>query len=150
MPGTSDPGRSDVSYKVAVDEFIREKQEVMSGVDQLSLDDSVCSPEHTRSLYRLFTSIKTLTAKEDMLHTLKYGLNYLYGPCVFHNIYLNRYYKTSLVADLAQYVPSCYRSGVFVSFIFHIYTVGGIFLCGTLLFYFFIFLFCLLTTELNL
>lgn len=71
VPRTSDPDRSDASYKEAVDGFIREKQEVTSGVDQLRLDDSACSPEHTLSLHRLFSSIKTLTAKEDMLHTLR-------------------------------------------------------------------------------
>ncbi|KAI7814232.1 cytoplasmic tRNA 2-thiolation protein 2 [Triplophysa rosa] len=89
VPRTSDPDRSDASYKEAVDEFIREKQEVTSGVDQLGLDDSACSPEHTLSLHRLFSSIQTLTAKEDMLHTLRQHL-------ILHTARVNGYSKVMM------------------------------------------------------
>ncbi|KAL0188059.1 hypothetical protein M9458_015158, partial [Cirrhinus mrigala] len=75
VPGTSDPDLSNPSYKQAVDQYIKEKQKlteenVASGVAQLSIEDSAHSPEHKLALERLFSSLKTLTAKEDMLQTL--------------------------------------------------------------------------------
>lgn len=76
VPGTSDPDPSNPGYKQAVDQYIKEKQtlteeNVASAVAQLSLEDS---PEHKLALERLFSSLKTLTAKEDMLQTLRLHL----------------------------------------------------------------------------
>uniref|UniRef100_A0A673G962 Cytoplasmic tRNA 2-thiolation protein 2 n=1 Tax=Sinocyclocheilus rhinocerous TaxID=307959 RepID=A0A673G962_9TELE len=76
VPGTSDPDPSNPSYKQAVDQYIKEKQtlteeNVASAVAQLSIEDSAYSPEHKLALERLFSSMKTLTAKEDMLQTLR-------------------------------------------------------------------------------
>ncbi|XP_016101355.1 cytoplasmic tRNA 2-thiolation protein 2-like [Sinocyclocheilus grahami] len=75
VPGTSDPDPSNPSYKQAVDQYIKEKQtlteeNVASAVAQLSIADSAYSPERKLALERLFSSMKTLTAKEDMLQTL--------------------------------------------------------------------------------
>uniref|UniRef100_A0A671LFE3 Cytoplasmic tRNA 2-thiolation protein 2 n=1 Tax=Sinocyclocheilus anshuiensis TaxID=1608454 RepID=A0A671LFE3_9TELE len=76
VPGTSDPDPSNPSYKQAVDQYIKEKQtlteeNVASAVAQLNIEDSAYSPEHKLALERLFSSMKTLTAKEDMLQTLR-------------------------------------------------------------------------------
>uniref|UniRef100_A0A672MFF2 Cytoplasmic tRNA 2-thiolation protein 2-like n=1 Tax=Sinocyclocheilus grahami TaxID=75366 RepID=A0A672MFF2_SINGR len=76
VPGTSDPDPSNPSYKQAVDQYIKEKQtlteeNVASAVAQLSIADSAYSPERKLALERLFSSMKTLTAKEDMLQTLR-------------------------------------------------------------------------------
>lgn len=65
------------SYKAAVDQHIR--TEVTRGhgelaadaVSRLSLQASTCKPEHKVALEELFSSLKTLTAKQDMLHTLR-------------------------------------------------------------------------------
>ncbi|KTG37432.1 hypothetical protein cypCar_00028214 [Cyprinus carpio] len=72
VPGPSDPDPSNPSYKQAVDQYIKEKQtlteeSVASAVAQLSIEDSAYLPEHKLALERLFSSLKTLTAKEDML-----------------------------------------------------------------------------------
>ncbi|KAI2662264.1 Cytoplasmic tRNA 2-thiolation protein 2 [Labeo rohita] len=79
VPGTSDPDPSNPSYKQAVDQYIKEKQtltdeNVASAVAKLSIEDSSYSPEHKLALERLFSSLKTLTAKEDMLQTLRQHL----------------------------------------------------------------------------
>uniref|UniRef100_A0A8C1YYZ4 Cytoplasmic tRNA 2-thiolation protein 2 n=1 Tax=Cyprinus carpio TaxID=7962 RepID=A0A8C1YYZ4_CYPCA len=79
VPGTSDPDPSNLSYKQAVDQYVKEKQtlteeNVASAVAQLSMGDSAYSPEHKLALERLFSSLKTLTAKEDMLQTLRQHL----------------------------------------------------------------------------
>ncbi|XP_067256340.1 cytoplasmic tRNA 2-thiolation protein 2 isoform X1 [Chanodichthys erythropterus] len=79
VPGTSDPDSSNPSYKQAVDQYIKEKQklteeEAASAVAQLRIEESVCSPEHKLALERLFSSLNTLTAKEDMLQTLRQHL----------------------------------------------------------------------------
>lgn len=76
VPGTSDPDSSNPSYKQAVDQYIKEKQklteeEAASAVAQLRIEESVCSPEHKLALERLFSSLNTLTAKEDMLQILR-------------------------------------------------------------------------------
>uniref|UniRef100_A0A8C1LAB7 Cytoplasmic tRNA 2-thiolation protein 2 n=1 Tax=Cyprinus carpio TaxID=7962 RepID=A0A8C1LAB7_CYPCA len=79
VPGTSDPDPSNLSYKQAVDQYVKEKQtlteeNVASAVAQLSIGDSVYSHKHKLALERLFSSLKTLTAKEDMLQTLRQHL----------------------------------------------------------------------------
>nr|XP_055072554.1 cytoplasmic tRNA 2-thiolation protein 2 [Misgurnus anguillicaudatus] len=93
MPVTSDPERFDPSYKEAVDQYIREKRQVteasVSAVSQLSIEEFICSPEHTESLQRLFSSIKTLTAKEDMLQTLRQHL-------ILHTARANDYSKVMM------------------------------------------------------
>lgn len=76
MPGTSDPDPFNPSYKQAVDQYIKEKQTltedyVASAVAQLSIEDCAYSLKHMLALKRLFSSLKTLTAKEDMLRTLR-------------------------------------------------------------------------------
>ncbi|XP_067308043.1 cytoplasmic tRNA 2-thiolation protein 2 [Pseudorasbora parva] len=76
VPGVSDPDQSNPSYKQAVDQFIRDRQKLNEEeVARLSVEDSVLySPEHNLALERLFSSLKTLTAKEDMLQTLRLHL----------------------------------------------------------------------------
>ncbi|KAK6294668.1 hypothetical protein J4Q44_G00354980 [Coregonus suidteri] len=79
------------SYKAAVDQFIHTRknqnqhpdlsventqshlssqsmQEVQNGIT------SPITPEHSQALQRLFASVRTLTAKEDLLHTLRQHL----------------------------------------------------------------------------
>lgn len=77
MPGTSDPDPSNPSYKQDVDQYIKENQTLTeenaaSAVAQLSIEDSAYSAEHKLALERLFSSLKTLTTKEDMLQTLRW------------------------------------------------------------------------------
>ncbi|CAM4532551.1 hypothetical protein PO909_023204 [Leuciscus waleckii] len=79
VPVTSDPDQSNPSYKHAVDQYIREEQKLTvedktSAVARLSLEDSAYPPEHKLALESLFSSLNTLTAKEDMLHTLRQHL----------------------------------------------------------------------------
>ncbi|XP_071401442.1 cytoplasmic tRNA 2-thiolation protein 2 [Centroberyx affinis] len=72
---SSSPDRPADTYKAAVDRFIQtgpghrvspEEQPDLSG---LSIQES-----HTQSLQRLFGSVKTLTAREDLLQTLRQHL----------------------------------------------------------------------------
>ncbi|KAF7687911.1 cytoplasmic tRNA 2-thiolation protein 2 [Silurus meridionalis] len=72
------------SYKAAVDQHIRTEliwaheepplEESQDAVAQLSLQASTYKPEHTLALEELFSSLKTLTAKQDMLNTLRQHL----------------------------------------------------------------------------
>ncbi|XP_066512619.1 cytoplasmic tRNA 2-thiolation protein 2-like [Hoplias malabaricus] len=75
------PEGSDLSYKAAVDQYIQQNKvkqraqdsairEAHEAIDRLSVQ-SQCSPDHRLALERLFSSLKTLTAKEDMLQTLR-------------------------------------------------------------------------------
>uniref|UniRef100_A0A4W5JSZ9 Cytoplasmic tRNA 2-thiolation protein 2 n=1 Tax=Hucho hucho TaxID=62062 RepID=A0A4W5JSZ9_9TELE len=77
------------SYKAAVDQFIQTKknqhpdlsvENTQSHLSSLSMQEvqngvtSPITPEHTQALQRLFASVRTLTAKEDLLHTLRQHL----------------------------------------------------------------------------
>ncbi|CDQ71158.1 unnamed protein product [Oncorhynchus mykiss] len=77
------------SYKAAVDQFIQTKknqhpnfsvenaQSHLSSLSMQKVENGVTSPitpEHTQALQRLFASVRTLTAKEDLLHTLRQHL----------------------------------------------------------------------------
>ncbi|KAI5619767.1 cytoplasmic tRNA 2-thiolation protein 2 [Silurus asotus] len=72
------------SYKAAVDQHIRTEltraheepslEESQDAVARLSLQASTYKPEHTLALEELFSSLKTLTAKQDMLNTLRQHL----------------------------------------------------------------------------
>ncbi|XP_066509197.1 cytoplasmic tRNA 2-thiolation protein 2 [Hoplias malabaricus] len=75
------PEGSDLSYKAAVDQYIQQNKvkqraqdsairEAHEAIDRHSVQ-SQCSPDHRLALERLFSSLKTLTAKEDMLQTLR-------------------------------------------------------------------------------
>lgn len=75
-PATSDPDPSNPCYKQAVDEYLKEKQkfreeEAVGAVAQLNVEDSAYSTEHKLALQSLFSSLKTLTAKQEMLQTLR-------------------------------------------------------------------------------
>jgi cytoplasmic tRNA 2-thiolation protein 2 len=74
------------SYKAAVDQFIQTKknqhpdlfvENAQSHLSSLSMHEvengvtSPITPEHTQALQKLFASVRTLTAKEDLLHTLR-------------------------------------------------------------------------------
>ncbi|XP_068078329.1 cytoplasmic tRNA 2-thiolation protein 2 isoform X3 [Danio rerio] len=79
VPGTSDPDPSNPCYKQAVDKYLKEKQklreeEAVCAVAQLNLEDSAYLPEHKLALQRLFSSLKTLSAKQEMLQTLRQHL----------------------------------------------------------------------------
>uniref|UniRef100_A0A672MDE7 Cytoplasmic tRNA 2-thiolation protein 2 n=1 Tax=Sinocyclocheilus grahami TaxID=75366 RepID=A0A672MDE7_SINGR len=96
VPGTSDPDPSNPSYKQAVDQYIKEKQtlteeNVASAVAQLSIADSAYSPERKLALERLFSSMKTLTAKEDMLQTLRSVFSKLLYSFCFYFLSFLRY-----------------------------------------------------------
>lgn len=70
------------SYKAAVDQHVRTEvtwgrgepaeEESQDAVSRLSLQALLCDPEHRLALEGLFSSLKTLTAKQDMLHTLRW------------------------------------------------------------------------------
>ncbi|XP_031665592.1 cytoplasmic tRNA 2-thiolation protein 2 isoform X2 [Oncorhynchus kisutch] len=77
------------SYKAAVDQFIQTKknqhpdlslENAQSHLSSLSMHEvengvtSPITPEHTQALQKLFASVRTLTAKEDLLHTLRQHL----------------------------------------------------------------------------
>lgn len=72
---------SSSSYKAAVDQHIRNEatraneepavEESRDALARLNLQASTYNPEHKLALEGLFSSIKTLTAKQDMLHTLR-------------------------------------------------------------------------------
>ncbi|XP_051565194.1 cytoplasmic tRNA 2-thiolation protein 2 isoform X1 [Myxocyprinus asiaticus] len=92
VPLSSDPDQSNPSYKLAVDQYIKQDlaEEAAAGaVSQLSIQDSVYSPEHKLALERLFASLKTLTAKEDMLQTLRQHL-------ILHTARVNGYSKVMM------------------------------------------------------
>lgn len=79
VPGTFDPDPSNPCYKQAVDKYLKEKQklreeEAVCAVAQLNLEDSAYLPEHKLALQRLFSSLKTLSAKQEMLQTLRQHL----------------------------------------------------------------------------
>uniref|UniRef100_A0A672MAL4 Cytoplasmic tRNA 2-thiolation protein 2 n=1 Tax=Sinocyclocheilus grahami TaxID=75366 RepID=A0A672MAL4_SINGR len=102
VPGTSDPDPSNPSYKQAVDQYIKEKQtlteeNVASAVAQLSIADSAYSPERKLALERLFSSMKTLTAKEDMLQTLRSVFSKLLYSFCFYFLSFLRYVIAVLV-----------------------------------------------------
>lgn len=69
------------NYKAAVDQHIRTEvtrghrepavEESQDAVGRLSLQTSTYKPEHKLALEELFSSLKTLTAKQDLLHTLR-------------------------------------------------------------------------------
>lgn len=69
------------SYKAAVDQHIQTEvtqihsepavEESQDAVSRLSLQASTYKPEHKLALEGLLSSVKTLTAKQDMLHTLR-------------------------------------------------------------------------------
>lgn len=74
------------SYKAAVDQFIQTRknqhpdlsvENAQSHPSSLSMQEvenggtSPITPEQTQALQRLFASVRTLTAKEDLLHTLR-------------------------------------------------------------------------------
>ena len=76
------------SYKAAVDHFIPTRknqnqhpdlsvenaQSLLSNLSMQEVQNGVTSPithEHTQALQRLFASVRTPTAKEDLLHTLR-------------------------------------------------------------------------------
>ncbi|KAK7175693.1 hypothetical protein R3I93_000072 [Phoxinus phoxinus] len=77
VPVTPDPDPSSPSYKHAVDQYIREhklaEEDEPSAAARLRVEDSY-PPEHKLALESLFSSLNTLTAKEDMLHTLRQHL----------------------------------------------------------------------------
>uniref|UniRef100_A0A674ED74 Cytoplasmic tRNA 2-thiolation protein 2 n=1 Tax=Salmo trutta TaxID=8032 RepID=A0A674ED74_SALTR len=77
------------SYKAAVDQFIQTRknqhpdlsvENAQSHLSSLSMQEvehggtSPITPEQTQALQRLFASVRTLTAKEDLLHTLRQHL----------------------------------------------------------------------------
>ncbi|XP_026802552.3 cytoplasmic tRNA 2-thiolation protein 2 [Pangasianodon hypophthalmus] len=72
------------SYKAAVDQHIRTEvtrghgepavEETQDAVGQLSLQACTYKPEHRLALEGLFSSLKTLTAKQDMLQILRHHL----------------------------------------------------------------------------
>uniref|UniRef100_A0A673WGG4 Cytoplasmic tRNA 2-thiolation protein 2 n=1 Tax=Salmo trutta TaxID=8032 RepID=A0A673WGG4_SALTR len=75
------------SYKAAVDHFIQTRKNQnqhpdlsVENVQSLRMQEvqsggtSPITPEHTQALQRLFASVRTLTAKEDLLHTLRQHL----------------------------------------------------------------------------
>lgn len=69
------------SYKAAVDQHIQSEvtqghgkptvEESQGALGQLSLQASTYKLEHKLALEGLFSTLKTLTAKQDMLHTLR-------------------------------------------------------------------------------
>ena len=73
--------RTCLSYKAAGDQYIQQSEvkqrhgesageEAQDAMARLSVH-SKYGPEHRQALERLFSSLKTLTAKEDMLQTLR-------------------------------------------------------------------------------
>ncbi|TRY53594.1 hypothetical protein DNTS_015942 [Danionella cerebrum] len=77
IPGTSEADSSHSSYKLAVNQYTKENQtlreeKVVYGVSQLRIEDY--SAQQTLALERLFSSLKTLTAKEEMLQMLRQHL----------------------------------------------------------------------------
>uniref|UniRef100_A0A672MFE7 Cytoplasmic tRNA 2-thiolation protein 2 n=1 Tax=Sinocyclocheilus grahami TaxID=75366 RepID=A0A672MFE7_SINGR len=121
VPGTSDPDPSNPSYKQAVDQYIKEKQtlteeNVASAVAQLSIADSAYSPERKLALERLFSSMKTLTAKEDMLQTLRSVFSkLLYSFCFYFLSFLSiqrltESFVTNLQSDFPSTVSTIYRT----------------------------------------
>lgn len=79
--GSCEQPSSSASYKAAVDQHIRSEvtraqgesavEESQDALGRLHLQASAYKPEHRLALEELFSSLKTLTAKQDMLHTLR-------------------------------------------------------------------------------
>ncbi|KAL7830938.1 hypothetical protein SRHO_G00304400 [Serrasalmus rhombeus] len=83
-PVSCSPEGSGLSYKAAVVQYIQQNEvkqrhsesageEAQDAMARLSVH-SQYGPEHRQALERLFSSLKTLTAKEDMLQTLRQHL----------------------------------------------------------------------------
>ncbi|MCI4393219.1 hypothetical protein PGIGA_G00154840 [Pangasianodon gigas] len=87
------------SYKAAVDQHIRTEvtrghgepavEETQDAVGRLSLQASTYKPEHKLALEGLFSSLKTLTAKQDMLQILRHHL-------ILHTARINGYSKVMI------------------------------------------------------
>lgn len=81
--GSREQPSSSASYKAAVDQHIRSEvtraqgepavEESQDALGRLHLQASSYKPEHRLALEELFSSLKTLTAKQDMLHTLRWA-----------------------------------------------------------------------------
>ncbi|XP_030649791.1 cytoplasmic tRNA 2-thiolation protein 2 isoform X2 [Chanos chanos] len=82
---SSAPEQPGSSYKAAVDQFIQNSrgehglmepsvEDAESGFAQLSTQDPTYPTEHRLALERLLASVRTLTAKEDLLQTLRQHL----------------------------------------------------------------------------
>ncbi|TSK20075.1 Cytoplasmic tRNA 2-thiolation protein 2 [Bagarius yarrelli] len=90
---------SSFSYKAAVDQHIRTEmsrghgksavEQSEEALSRLSLQTSTITPEHKLALEGLFSSLKTLTAKQDMLHTLRQHL-------ILHTARINSYSKVMM------------------------------------------------------
>ncbi|KAK3509915.1 hypothetical protein QTP70_019394, partial [Hemibagrus guttatus] len=90
---------SSASYKAAVDQHIRREvtrgqgepavEESQDALGRLHLQASTYKPEHRLALEGLFSSLKTLTAKQDMLHTLRQHL-------ILHTARINGYSKVMM------------------------------------------------------
>ncbi|XP_036440318.1 cytoplasmic tRNA 2-thiolation protein 2 [Colossoma macropomum] len=99
QPVSCGPERSGLSYKAAVDQYIQQSEvkqrhsesageEAQDAMARLSVH-SQYGPEHRQALERLFSSLKTLTAKEDMLQTLRQHL-------ILHTARINGYSKVMM------------------------------------------------------
>lgn len=74
-----EPSGTKGAYKAAVDSFLQQQHAPAQGEEQLSqsgtqaLQSSAVLPAaaQTEALSRLFDSVKTLTAKEELLQTLR-------------------------------------------------------------------------------
>ncbi|XP_076830786.1 cytoplasmic tRNA 2-thiolation protein 2 [Brachyhypopomus gauderio] len=99
-PVSCGPERPGSSYKEAVDRYIQQKEleqklgelaveETQNAVDLLSVQASRVPLEHSLALEKLFSSLKTLTAKDDMLQTLRQHL-------ILHTARLNGYSKVMM------------------------------------------------------
>ncbi|KAF5895559.1 cytoplasmic tRNA 2-thiolation protein 2-like [Clarias magur] len=86
-------------YKAAVDRHIQTEltrsrgtsgvEESQDAMGRLNLQTSTYKPEHKPALEELFSSLKTLTAKQDMLHTLRQHL-------ILHTARVNGYSKVMM------------------------------------------------------
>ncbi|XP_026863156.2 cytoplasmic tRNA 2-thiolation protein 2 [Electrophorus electricus] len=99
-PVSCGPERPGSSYKAAVDQYLQQKEvnqrqgqlateEAQDAVAHLSVQASQVSPEHKQALEKLFSSLKTLTARQDMLQTLRQHL-------ILHTARLNGYSKVMM------------------------------------------------------
>ncbi|XP_072527107.1 cytoplasmic tRNA 2-thiolation protein 2 isoform X2 [Salminus brasiliensis] len=98
-PVSGSAQRPGCSYKAAVDQYIQQREgkqkheeaaveEAQDALTRLGVH-SQHSPEHRVALERLFSSLKTLTAKEDMLQTLRQHL-------ILHTARTNGYSKVMM------------------------------------------------------
>uniref|UniRef100_A0A4W4GZ13 Cytoplasmic tRNA 2-thiolation protein 2 n=1 Tax=Electrophorus electricus TaxID=8005 RepID=A0A4W4GZ13_ELEEL len=100
-PVSCGPERPGSSYKAAVDQYLQQKEvnqrqgqlateEAQDAVAHLSVQASQVSPEHKQALEKLFSSLKTLTARQDMLQTLSRQ------HLILHTARLNGYSKVMM------------------------------------------------------